>query len=77
MKTGIEELENLPEEVKNQHPALAKYIEYKSLFKFLTSYVRVLNDIARNLGFIRANYKNQVVPTGRLASGKEFLLFFL
>lgn len=71
MKTGIDELEALPEEIKNQHPALAKFIKYKTLFKFMSSYVKVLKECYRDKGYIRSSYKNQAVPTGRLASGKD------
>ncbi len=71
MKTGIDDLEALPEDVKNQHPALAKFIKYKSMFKFTSSYVKVLQKCYREKGYIRSSYKTQTVPTGRLASGKD------
>ena len=71
MKTGIDELEALPEDVKNQHPALAKFVEYKVTYKFLSSYVKVLLEIAKEKGFARCSYKTNNVPTGRLASGKD------
>ena len=71
MKTGIDILGELPEDVRLKNPALSKFIEYKSLFKFLSSYVEVLYNISIDKGYSRCSYKTQQVPTGRLASGKD------
>jgi DNA polymerase I-like protein with 3'-5' exonuclease and polymerase domains len=71
MKTGIDELEALPESIKKQHPALASFIEYKTLYKFMSSYAKVLLEISQEKGFVRCSYKTTQVPTGRLASGKD------
>jgi DNA polymerase I-like protein with 3'-5' exonuclease and polymerase domains len=71
MCTGIEELMSLPPEIKNQHPALSKFVDYKVLFKFQSSYAKVLHEISKGKGYLRCNYKMQQVPTGRLASGKD------
>lgn len=71
MKTGIELLEDLPKEVKEAHPVIKYFIEYKSSFKFLSSYVKVLNKEYSERGYLRSSYKSNIVPTGRLASGKD------
>ena len=71
MKTGIEDLENLSEELKERYPALKAFVDYKTLFKLRSSYVAVLLKEAESKGYIRCSYKTQQVPTGRLASGKD------
>lgn len=71
MKTGIGDLEALPEEVRKKYPALDYFIEYKTLFKLNSSYVTVLKKEADRKGFLRGAYKTQQVPTGRLAAGKD------
>jgi DNA polymerase I-like protein with 3'-5' exonuclease and polymerase domains len=71
MKTGIDELETLDDDIKDRFPVLHDYIEYKRLFKFLSSYIKVLHKEYDDGGFLRCSYKTQQVPTGRLASGKD------
>lgn len=71
MSTGIKVLEGLPPSVIAQYPALRTYIEYKQLFKQISSYGKVLLKEAKEKGYIRCNYKTQGTPTGRLASGKD------
>ena len=71
MKTGMNDLEALPDHIKKQYPALDMFVEYKTLFKLKSSYVSVLQKEADRNGFLRGAYKTQQVPTGRLAAGKD------
>lgn len=71
MKTGMDDLDALPDEVKKRFPVVEMFIEYKSLFKLMSAYVSVLKKEADTKGYLRGAYKTQQVPTGRLAAGKD------
>lgn len=71
MKTGMKDLERLPDEIKKQFPALDMFVKYKALFKLKSSYISVLQKECDSRGFLRGAYKTQQVPTGRLAAGKD------
>lgn len=71
MATGIDVLEALPDEMKEKFPALNAYLKYKEMFKLLNSYLSVYKKEADKKGYLRAAYKLQGVPTGRLATGKD------
>lgn len=71
MKTGIHDLEALPQHIRDKYPTLDRFVEYKMLFKQISSYAKVLYKEAETKGYVRCNYKTQQVPTGRLASGKD------
>lgn len=71
MATGMSVLNNLPEEVLNEYPALKSFVEYKKMYKLLSSYISVYQKEANSRGFLRGSYKNTDAPTGRLACGKD------
>ncbi len=69
MSTSIPILEKLPN--MDDNPVLKSYVEYKRVFKGLSSYIKPLKNEYSERGFVRCHYKTQDVPTGRLASGKD------
>ena len=71
MKTGMSDLEQLPDEIQNKYPALKKFVEYKKLFKLNSTYISALEKEYDKRGFLRGAYKTQQVPTGRFAAGKD------
>ena len=59
MQTGIEELER----IADQHVVCKKIVEYKQLFKMVSSYVDTIYTYAREAGGrLRFNYKTNAVP---------------
>lgn len=71
MATGMDVLEALPDDMKEKFPALGAFVKYKETFKLLNSYISVYKKEADKKGYLRAAYKLQGVPTGRLATGKD------
>ena len=62
MKTGMDELQALPEDVKAKFPALQAFIRYKEVAKLHSTYFKVFLKEAENKGFLRASYKIHNVP---------------
>lgn len=71
MATGMKILENLPDHVKEQFPALKSFVNYKETFKLMSSYFSVLKKEGEKRGFLRGAYQTTNVPTGRLSAGKD------
>ncbi len=71
MATGKDVLDSLPDHVREEHPLLDYYINFKQTTKILSSYIKPLIEEFGKKGFLRCNYMTQRVPTGRLASGKD------
>ena len=68
MQTGIKLLEKLDGE---KFPVVGKFVEYKRLFKLISSYLTPIRKEYERRGYLRCNYMTQRAPTGRLASGKD------
>ena len=71
MSTSIVLFERMTNEKLDKWPVLRKFVEYKQSYKILSSYIQVLAKEAKEVGYLRCNYKTCQVPTGRLASGKD------
>ena len=73
MQTGVDLLKRVinGKEDASYYKIVKDFIEYKELYKALSSYIEVLYKEYKKRGFLRCGYKTQVVPTGRLASGKD------
>ena len=64
MSTSIDSLK----EIQDEHPIIAKILEYRKYFKLLTTYVEGLKNHIHEDGMIHAKFNQALTTTGRLSS---------
>ena len=64
MSTDVEALK----EIQDEHPIVAKIMEYRKYFKLLTTYVEGIKNNIHNDGKIHAKFNQALTTTGRLSS---------